>query len=152
TAGAPTTTNRSRSRSTRSTASRCEARAGSRPSHPGPTRAGCDSPTDAPAAAATTGRPAPTTNPASASRHRSRPDPSKPPSLMSATRSDFATAGRVPAYRDRPLERRGWFAAHAGGAAAFLVELVLPEAVEVVLRVPRLDRKEDDRDEVQHEA
>ena len=82
--------NRSRSRSTRSTASRCAARAGSRPSRPGRTRAACDSPTDAPAAAATTARPAPTTSPASAIRRRSRPDPSKPPSSISATRSDFA--------------------------------------------------------------
>ena len=94
---------RSRSRSTRSTASRSAARAGSRPSRPGRARAAGDSPTDAPAAPATTARPAPTASPASANHRRSRQDPSKPPSSISATRSDFAIHARVPAYRDRPL-------------------------------------------------
>ncbi len=57
--------------------------------------------TDAWAETATTARPAPTTNPASANRRRSRPDSSKPPSSIPATRPDFAIAARVPAERDR---------------------------------------------------
>ena len=96
---------RSRSRSTRSTASPCAARARSRPSRHGHRRAADDSPTDAPAAPATTARPAPTTSPASANRRRSRQDPSKclPRRFQQRGRTSLLT-DRVPAYRDRPLE------------------------------------------------
>jgi hypothetical protein len=73
---APRRKSRSRSRSTRSTASPYAQRARSRPARHGRRRAADDSPTDAPAAPATTAPHAPTTSPASANHHRSRHDPS----------------------------------------------------------------------------
>jgi len=77
-AGAPRKRSRSRSRSTRSTASRPQHQQNrvhrSTVRHPRP----MTTPTDATAQTATTDRSSPTTTPASANHHRSRPTPSKP--------------------------------------------------------------------------
>src|SRR5207237_9260075 len=99
-ADTPTSNYRSRSRRARSTASPYAARAGSRSSRPGPEHAADDSPRDATAAPAEAAPSAPTPAPGSANRRLQPRDPSHPPSPISATRSDFATPVRVPAYRN----------------------------------------------------